>query len=204
MKLSSLAHSCSPQHLRTGAHKQGVSLHLHAASPVRAAVGGGVAPRRTCVWLTPTLSACICTAPVWSTAAQRSAFVLVDASARRGARSDVDYIIHCAASIRFDLPVKAVLRANFLPTRALLEFACALPGLRAFTFMSTAYANAHLPQARARAPPAGSPVYERNFTLLSWACMCHLPLGRGRSGGVCAGVQCGCSEGGCRSVWQER
>ncbi|KAK9827638.1 hypothetical protein WJX81_001877, partial [Elliptochloris bilobata] len=60
--------------------------------------------------------------------------------------SDVDYIIHCAASIRFDLPVKAVLRANFTPTRALLDFASTLPHLRAFTFMSTAYANAHLPQ----------------------------------------------------------
>lgn len=75
---------------------------------------------------------------------------LVTLSAVPRARSDVDYIIHCAASIRFDLPVKAVLRANFLPTRALLDLAAALPGLRAFTFMSTAFANAHLPQARAR------------------------------------------------------
>lgn len=83
-----------------------------------------------------------------------------DASARLRARSDVDYIIHCAASIRFDLPVKAVLRANFLPTRALLDLAAALPRLRAFTFMSTAFANAHLPQARARSAQFQAPCTE--------------------------------------------
>jgi len=74
------------------------------------------------------------------------------------ARSDVEFIIHCAATIRFDLPVKAVLRANFLPTRALLDFAASLPRLRAFTFMSTAYVNAYLPH--------GSRIEEKIYPLV--------------------------------------
>lgn len=70
----------------------------------------------------------------------------------------MDFIIHCAATIRFDLPVKAVLRANFLPTRALLDFAASLPRLRAFTFMSTAYVNAYLPH--------GSRIEEKIYPLV--------------------------------------
>ncbi|KAK9818915.1 hypothetical protein WJX81_005058 [Elliptochloris bilobata] len=99
--------------------------------------------------------------------------------------SDVDYIIHCAASIRFDLPVKAVLRANFTPTRALLDFASTLPHLRAFTFMSTAYANAHLPQGsfiEEKIYPLVLPPPPRPAASLASGCLGGGRIAEGRSG----------------------
>ncbi len=60
--------------------------------------------------------------------------------------SEVHYIIHCAADIRFTLSLVESLRANYCPTQALLELAGEAPKLRCFTYVSTAYVNSDLPK----------------------------------------------------------
>ena len=57
----------------------------------------------------------------------------------------IDYIIHCAASIRFDLPIQAALEQNFTPTERLVDLAAGMPRLQCFTYMSTAFVNANQP-----------------------------------------------------------
>ena len=59
---------------------------------------------------------------------------------------ETHYIIHSAASILFDLPIQATLRNNYLPTSTLLHLAEAMPRLRCFTYVSTAYVNANQPK----------------------------------------------------------
>ena len=74
-------------------------------------------------------------------------------------RRDVNYVIHCAAAIRFDMPIQEILRQTFAPTQNLLAQAASAPGMRCFTFMSTAFVNANLPR--------GTCVQERIYPLLS-------------------------------------
>jgi hypothetical protein len=62
--------------------------------------------------------------------------------------SEVHYIIHCAADIRFTLSLVESLRANYIPTRSLLELAAEAPKLRCFTYVSTAYVNSDLPKGQ--------------------------------------------------------
>ncbi|KAK9845966.1 hypothetical protein WJX81_007112 [Elliptochloris bilobata] len=54
---------------------------------------------------------------------------------------DVDYVIHCASAKATDMPIKDALHSIYLPTRALLHLASALPRVRAFTHLSTAFVN---------------------------------------------------------------
>ena len=58
----------------------------------------------------------------------------------------VQYIIHCASNIRFDLPIQRMLAQNFAPTQELALLAARLPRLRCFTYMSTAFVNANQPK----------------------------------------------------------
>ena len=60
--------------------------------------------------------------------------------------SEVDYVIHCAASIRFDQPISEIMLTNFASTAHLLELAAKMENLKCFTYMSTAYVNSN--QAR--------------------------------------------------------
>ncbi|WIA39152.1 hypothetical protein OEZ86_005280 [Tetradesmus obliquus] len=56
----------------------------------------------------------------------------------------VDIIIHSAASIGLEADVQATLRCNYLGTQRLLALAAAMPRLRCFLHVSTAYVNMNL------------------------------------------------------------
>ena len=59
----------------------------------------------------------------------------------------VDHVIHCAASIRFDLPIQESMRQNYTTTSNLLDAARDhMPGLLCFTYVSTAFVNFNQPE----------------------------------------------------------
>lgn len=53
----------------------------------------------------------------------------------------VNIIFHCAASVRFDDPLKKAIMINVCATKAMLDFAKTLPHLHVFMHVSTAYSN---------------------------------------------------------------
>lgn len=53
----------------------------------------------------------------------------------------VNVIFHCAASVRFDDPLKKAIMINVCATRTMLEFAKTLSHLDVFMHVSTAYSN---------------------------------------------------------------
>uniref|UniRef100_A0A336M7X6 Fatty acyl-CoA reductase n=1 Tax=Culicoides sonorensis TaxID=179676 RepID=A0A336M7X6_CULSO len=54
---------------------------------------------------------------------------------------NVNLIFHCAASVRFDDPLKKAILINVCATKALLDFAKTLQHLEVFMHVSTAYSN---------------------------------------------------------------
>jgi thioester reductase-like protein len=54
-------------------------------------------------------------------------------------RERIDHVIHCAASIRFDLPLEIARRDNTEGTRHVLDVARRLPRLRRLDYVGTAY-----------------------------------------------------------------
>lgn len=70
---------------------------------------------------------------------------------------EANYVIHCAAAIRFDMHIQEILGQTFTPTENLLKLASRTPGMRCFCFMSTAFVNANLPK--------GTCVQERIYPL---------------------------------------
>jgi hypothetical protein len=57
-----------------------------------------------------------------------------------------NYVIHCAASIRFDEAISVIMQTNYASTEQLLRLASDMPYLRCFTYMSTAYVNSNRPR----------------------------------------------------------
>ncbi|XP_029455855.1 LOW QUALITY PROTEIN: fatty acyl-CoA reductase 2 [Rhinatrema bivittatum] len=55
--------------------------------------------------------------------------------------ADVNIVFHCAATIRFDEPLKHALQLNVIATQQLLVLARQMQNLEAFIHISTAYAN---------------------------------------------------------------
>uniref|UniRef100_A0A3P8X8B1 Fatty acyl-CoA reductase n=1 Tax=Esox lucius TaxID=8010 RepID=A0A3P8X8B1_ESOLU len=55
--------------------------------------------------------------------------------------SCINIIFHCAATIRFDEPLKHALQLNVMATQQLISLAQQMPHLQAFIHISTAYAN---------------------------------------------------------------
>ncbi|NXG18819.1 FACR1 reductase, partial [Grallaria varia] len=53
----------------------------------------------------------------------------------------VNIVFHCAATVRFDEPLKRALQLNVMGTQRLLELARQMQNLEAFIHISTAYAN---------------------------------------------------------------
>jgi thioester reductase-like protein len=53
--------------------------------------------------------------------------------------SRIDHVIHCAASVRFDLPLDVARRDNTEGTRNILTFAERLPRLKRFDYIGTAF-----------------------------------------------------------------
>jgi thioester reductase-like protein len=54
-------------------------------------------------------------------------------------RREVSTVLHCAASVSFDLPLEESRRVNVGGTRRVAEFARSCPGLERFSYVSTAY-----------------------------------------------------------------
>lgn len=73
------------------------------------------------------------------------------------ALSEVEVVIHSAASIELEADVQNTLRANYIGTRRLLTLASRMQRLRCFLHVSTAYVNVNLPR--------GSSVEERIYPL---------------------------------------
>jgi long-chain acyl-CoA synthetase len=69
---------------------------------------------------------------------ERSGLGLSDETAER-LRREVSTVVHCAASVSFDLPLEESRRVNVDGTRRMAEFARGCPALERFTYVSTAY-----------------------------------------------------------------
>lgn len=54
---------------------------------------------------------------------------------------NVNFIIHCAASVRFDEPLKIAMRMNTISTRNMLNLAEKCENMKAFVHVSTAFSN---------------------------------------------------------------
>lgn len=63
-----------------------------------------------------------------------------------GLRREVNFVIHCASAIRFDLSMRDTMAQVYCPTKALLEAAARMPALKAFCYMSSASANPNRPR----------------------------------------------------------
>jgi thioester reductase-like protein len=59
--------------------------------------------------------------------------------ARERMRSEVTSVLHCAASVSFDLPLAESREVNVEGTRRMLDFARTCPRLERFSYVSTAY-----------------------------------------------------------------
>jgi long-chain acyl-CoA synthetase len=64
---------------------------------------------------------------------------------RRALGERVDRVIHCAASITFDLPLQEAREINVAGTRRVLDLARELPALERFVHVSTAYVSGRTP-----------------------------------------------------------
>lgn len=65
----------------------------------------------------------------------------ISASDRETLKKEVSVIVHSAATIRFDEPLKRATRINVIATKRVLELALQLKDLKAFIHVSTAYCN---------------------------------------------------------------
>lgn len=65
-----------------------------------------------------------------------------------GVRTSVTRIIHCAASIEFDLPVADAAKANITSTLNIMNLARSCDALRSVVSVSTAYVAPHLPHTK--------------------------------------------------------
>jgi fatty acyl-CoA reductase len=71
--------------------------------------------------------------------------------------SEVEFVVHSAASIELEADVQHTLRSNYLGTQRLLRMATRMTRLRCFLHVSTAYVNVNQPR--------GSSVEERIYRL---------------------------------------
>lgn len=71
--------------------------------------------------------------------------------------SEVQFVIHSAASIELEADVQHTLNSNYMGTRRLLNMAMRMTQLCCFLHVSTAYVNVNLPR--------GSSVEERIYPL---------------------------------------
>ncbi|MCL4686528.1 SDR family oxidoreductase [Myxococcota bacterium] len=77
----------------------------------------------------------------------------IEAARRAALASSVTHVIHCAASVEFDLPIAQATAANATSALHVLELARGFPRLAALVSVSTAYVTPH--------PGAETPVEER-------------------------------------------
>lgn len=92
----------------------------------------------------------------------------LDAKVRAALTTRVSHIIHCAASIDFNLPVAQACTANIVSSLNMLELARACPGLVRLVSVSTAYVMPHpggtvarsFPEALAPLPYPAAQIYQ--------------------------------------------
>jgi nucleoside-diphosphate-sugar epimerase len=77
--------------------------------------------------------------------------------------SAVEYIIHCAADIRFNAPMAESWAANVTATENLLQFARRCPRLRGFVLLSTVYVAGDREGIVYEAPIAPAPSFFSNY-----------------------------------------
>jgi thioester reductase-like protein len=63
----------------------------------------------------------------------------MDSERRAKVAERIDHVIHCAASVRFDLALEVARRDNTEGTRNILDFAERMPRLKRFDYIGTAY-----------------------------------------------------------------
>ncbi|MEM6274636.1 MAG: SDR family oxidoreductase [Myxococcota bacterium] len=68
--------------------------------------------------------------------------------------SEIERVIHCAASVDFNLPLNRAFTTNTLGSRNVFELTRALPRLERFTYVSTAYVHRHRAGPLAETPVA--------------------------------------------------
>jgi long-chain acyl-CoA synthetase len=80
----------------------------------------------------------------------------ITASARDDLASNVERVVHCAASISFTLPLAEARAVNVAGTRRVLELAAELPLLERVVHVSTAYVAGRTPDVFDESHPGGS------------------------------------------------
>lgn len=68
-------------------------------------------------------------------------------------QAQVNIVIHSAASVKFDAPLKDNLRDNFYGTRSIMQLCETMPNLKAMVHVSTAYSNCQLPDIKEELMP---------------------------------------------------
>jgi long-chain acyl-CoA synthetase len=63
----------------------------------------------------------------------------LSAEARERLRREVTTVLHCAASVSFEMPLEESRNVNVGGTRRMIQFARGCPGLERFSYVSTAY-----------------------------------------------------------------
>ncbi len=73
---------------------------------------------------------------------------------------EVNFVIHCAAAIQFDLPITEALAQNYAPTKELLELALKWENLQSWCYMSTAFVNMNLPRSSTKTTGIEEKIYD--------------------------------------------
>ncbi|KAK7792397.1 hypothetical protein R5R35_007747 [Gryllus longicercus] len=91
----------------------------------------------------------------------------LSAGERQRLAEGVRVLLHCAANVRFDMPLRTALTCNLQGTQRVLHLAEQLPHLQAFVHVSTAYCHCDRPEVLEKLyPPRADP--EKTLRLLDW------------------------------------
>ncbi|GLH03059.1 Putative fatty acyl-CoA reductase CG5065 [Gryllus bimaculatus] len=91
----------------------------------------------------------------------------LSAGERQRLGEGVRVLLHCAANVRFDMPLRTALSCNLQGTQRVLRLAEQLPHLQAFVHVSTAYCHCDRPEVLEKLyPPRADP--EKTLRLLDW------------------------------------
>lgn len=75
-------------------------------------------------------------------------------------RRNVNFVIHGAATVKFDEPLDVAMKTNTLPSRNLIEIAKTFDNLESYIQVSTAFANTHRPKNSIVEEIIYDPVYD--------------------------------------------
>lgn len=75
-------------------------------------------------------------------------------------RENVNFVVHAAATVKFDEPLEVAMKTNTLPSRTLLDIAKTFDNLESYIQVSTAFANTHRPSLSSIEEIIYDPVYD--------------------------------------------